>query len=179
MPNPRFLSACLALCFCGVVPVLYAQGNQPDPLTDAQQQAIAAAGIYPAKRIELYVKYLNDRADTIKSLIPRREAARDRRMDDELQAFSSLVDELASNLDQYGGRKADLRPALKRLNKAIPRWQALLHSLPGDPAYQISRDLAAGSVSDLADQAKALTAAQFQYFKTHKKAKGQQWQVPD
>lgn len=158
---------------------LRAQQNQPDPLTDAQQQAIAAAGINPPARIELYVKYLNERANAIKNLIPRREAGQGRRMDSELQAFSALVDELASNLDEYGGRMADLRKALKPLNESIAHWQALLKNLPSDPFYEISRDDARDAVNDLADQAKQLTTTQIQYFKEHPKAKNQEREEPE
>lgn len=179
MPNLRLFPALLVFCCWPLAPALHAQRNQPDPLTDAQQQAIAEAGIDPAGRIELYVKYLNERADNIKSLIPRHESGRGRRMDSELQAFSSLIDELASNLDEYGGRMADLRKALKPLNESIARWQTLLHSLPSDPMYQISRDDAADALSDLATQAKQLTATQLQYFKEHKDAKGQQREEPE
>jgi len=177
MPNLR-LPAALLVLFC-TAPLLRAQHGQPDPLTDAQQQAIAEAGIDPAGRIELYVKYLNERADQIKRLIPRSEAARDRRLDSELEAFASLVDELSSNLDEYGDRKADLRKALKPLNESIPRWQSLLHDLPNSPVFGISRDDATDSVNDLSDQAKKLTADQTEYFKEHPKAKEQQREEPE
>lgn len=157
---------------------LLAQRDQPEILTDAQQQAIAEAGIDPAARIDLYTKYINERADTIKRLTPRSEAARDRRIDSELQAFAALVDELASNLDEYGGRKADLRKALKPLNDSIARWQSILHDLPNDPVFEISRNDASDATSDLAAQARQLTADQEQYFKEHKDAKGQEREEP-
>ncbi len=160
-------------------PLLSAQANHADPLTDVQQQAIAEAGIDPAARIDLYTKYINDRADTIKRLIPRTESARDQRIDNELQAFSSLVDELASNLDEYGERKADLRKALKPLNESIARWQLILHDLPNDPVFEISRNDAADAVGDLASQTKQLSTDQDTYFKEHKDAQGQQRAVPE
>lgn len=176
MLNLRWLVVLLVLCSTRL---LSAQANQADPLTDAQQQAIAEAGIDPAARIDLYTKYINDRADTIKRLIPRSESARDQRIDNELQAFSSLIDELASNLDEYGGRKADLRKALKPLNESIAHWQSILHGLPNDPVFEISRNDAADAVSDLASQTKQLTSDQDTYFKEHKNAKGQQRAVPE
>ncbi len=179
MLNLRLLPALLLVCSCSFAPALWAQRNQPEPLTEAQQEAIAEAGIDPAARIDLYVKYLNQRADTIKRLIPRPEAARGRRIDNELQNFSELIDELASNLDEYGGRKADLRKSLKPLNESIARWQTILKSLPDDPTYEISRNDSTDSVSDLADQAKKLTADQEEYFKEHKNAKGQQREEPE
>jgi hypothetical protein len=171
----RWIAVLLVL---SMTPVLSAQRNQNETLTDAQQQAIAEAGIDPAARIDLYTKYINERADTIKRLIPRTEAARDRRIDSELQAFSSLVDELASNLDEYGERKADLRKALKPLNDSIARWQSLLHDLPNDPVFEVARNDASDAVNDLAPEAKQLTTDQEAYFKEHKDAKGQQREEP-
>lgn len=176
MLNLRFSAALLLVL--STTPGLFAQRNAPETLTDAQQQAIAEAGIDPPARIELYVKYISERADTIKRLIPRSEAARDRRIDSELQALSSLVDELASNLDEYGGRKADLRKALKPLNEGIAHWQSILHSLPNDPMFEISRNDATDAVSDLASQSKQLTADQEAYFKAHKDAAGQERAEP-
>lgn len=175
MLNLRWIAILLVL---GSSAYLSAQANQADPLTDAQQQAIAEAGIDPAARIDLYNKYINERADTIKRLIPRSESARDQRIDNELQAFSALIDELASNLDEYGGRKADLRKALKPLNESIARWQAILHQLPNDPVFEISRNDASDAVNDLAAQTKQLSADQDTYFKEHKDAKGQQREEP-
>lgn len=175
MLNLRWFAVLLVL---SIVPRMPAQRNQSEPLTDAQQQEIAEAGIDPAIRIGLYTKYINERADTIKRLIPRSESARDRRIDGELQAFSSLVDELASNLDEYGGRKADLRKALKPLNESIARWQSMLHDLPNDPFFETSRNDASDATSDLAAQAKQLSADQEQYFKEHKDAKGQEREEP-
>lgn len=178
MPNLR-LPAALLLLLLSSASLLRAQRNGRDPLTDAQQEAIAEAGIDPALRIELYVKYINEHADRIQRLVPRSESARDRAIDGELDDFASLVDELSSNLDEYGDRKADLRKALKPLNESIQRWQSLLHDLPNSPVYSIARDSARDSVNDLADQAKTLTADQIQYFKEHPKDKDQQRAEPE
>ncbi len=179
MPGLRLFPALLLLSFCASAPVLLAQQDHSDPLTEAQQQAIEEAGIDPAARVDLYTKYINERADRIKGLIPRPESGRGRRIDNELQALSALVDELSSNLDEYGERKADLRKALKPLNDSIARWQGILKELPKDPIYEISRADATESVGDLADQMKQLTTDQEQYFKEHPKSKGQEREEPE
>jgi len=157
---------------------LAAQKTQREPLTEAQQEQIAEAGIDPAERIALYTKFVNERADTIKNLGGRHEQGRARRLDDELQDFAALIDELDSNLDEYGERKADLRRSLKPLNESIARWQAVLHDLPNDPVYEVARNDAADAINDLADDAKKLTADQEKYFSEHKDAKGQQREEP-
>jgi len=153
---------------------LAAQRRKPEPLTDAQQEQIAEAGIDPVARVGLYVKFLNERADTIKGLIPRAHtAARGSRIDNELENFSALMDELGDNLDVYSDRKADIRKSLKGLNESVQRWQGVLKDLPSEPAFEISRQDAIESSNDLADQTKKLTADQTAYFNLHKDEKGQ------
>jgi len=157
-----------------IVAPLAAQRQKRDPLTEAQQEQIAEAGIDPTGRVDLYVKFLNERADTIKGLIPRAHtAARGNRLEDELGNFAALVDELGDNLDVYAERKADIRKSLKSLNESIERWQALLKSVPSEQAYEIGLHEAIESSSDLADQARKLTADQTAYFNLHKDEKGQ------
>lgn len=167
------------VCLLLAVP-LRGQRQRPDPLTDAQAQQIAEAGIDPDARIALYTKFLNERADALKGLMSRaHSAARGHRIDAELQNFTALMDELGSNLDEYGDRKADMRKALKALNEAIPRWQQVLNGLPTAPAFEISRQDAIDSSNDLSEQAKQLLADQTAYFKLHKDQKGQQRAEPE
>ena len=157
-----------------IAPTVGAQRQQRDPLSEAQQEQIAEAGIDPVGRVNLYVKFLNQRADTIKGLTTRAHtSARGLRLDNELQDFAALVDELGDNLDVYSDRKADIRKSLKPLNESIERWQALLKALPSEQAFEISLNEAMQSSNDLADQAKQLTAEQTAYFSLHKDEKGQ------
>ncbi len=158
---------------------LCAQRQQPDPLTEAQAEQIANASIDPDARIGLYTKFLNQHADDIQALgrrIP--SVARDHRMRRDLENFANLMDELGDNLDTYGGRKADLRKSLKDLNKAIPRWQRILHGLSNNSGFSISLQDAVDSSDDLATQAKQLLVSQTAYFKLHKKQRGQQRYEP-
>jgi len=132
----RYLTA--LTCLLLVAP-LGAQKEKREPLTEKQQDQIAEAGIDPVARVDLYVKFVNDYCDTIKGLIPRaKSSARARRIDDELQDFTALMDELGDNLDLYSQRKADLRKSLKGLNESIERWQKELHDLPSEPGFELS-----------------------------------------
>ena len=163
----------LSVCFLLALP-LAAQKQKLEPLTEKQQDEIAEAGIAPVSRVALYCKFLNEYADTIKALVPRaKSVARARRIDDELQNFTALMDELGDNLDVYAQRKADLRKSFKLLNESIARWQGLLHDLPSEPGFELSLKDAAASASDLAGQAKQLTSDQEAYFKAHPDEKGQ------
>ncbi len=177
MHRPARRAAALLLLFFAAPP-LHPQRDQREPLNAAQQDQIAEAGIDPDARIALYTKFTGEHAQTIEGLGKRREAGRGRRLDGELQDFAALIDELSSNLDEYGDRKADLRKALKELDEAIPRWQAILRGLPEDSAYEISRNDAGDALGDLAAEARKLTAEQEAYFKEHKDAKGQDREEP-
>ena len=151
-----------------------AQKQKREPLTEKQQDQIEEAGIDPVARVDLYVKFLNEYSDTIKGLIPRaKSTARSHRIDDELQDFSALMDELGDNLDVFSQRKADLRKSLKDLRESIEHWQTILHDLPSEPGFELSLKEAIDSANDLADQAKEITTDQEDYFKAHPDEKGQ------
>ena len=157
-----------------IVAPLAAQKEKREPLTEAQQDQIAEAGIDPVARVDLYVKFLDDHSDTIKGLTTRAHtAARIQRLNGELEDFAALIDELGDNLDVYSGRKADIRKSLKGLNEGIVRWQAVLHGLPSEPGFALSLKEAFDSIGDLSDSAKQITADQEAYFEAHPDEKGQ------
>jgi hypothetical protein len=157
-----------------------AQREQRQTLTPDQADKIRDAGIDPNLRIALYTKFLEGHADTLKKLSPHASSpSAARQIDNGLQDFSSLLDELGSNLDQYGDRKADLRPALKKLNETIPKWLALLQGLPGGLSFDESRKEAVEACQDLSSDAKQLEADQLAYFKAHKEDKGQERAEPE
>jgi len=172
-------SIALILICLYLVPALFAQKNKPEPLTEAQIEQIREAGIVPNERVSLYTKFLNEDADTIKSLTNRSKSlARTKRLDEELQNLTALMDEFGSNLDQYSDRHADIRKALKPLTESTDRWLGILRALAGEPGFDEARKEAIESGEDLADQAKRLLAEQTEYFKLHKDEEGQQRAEP-
>jgi len=174
----RKLNTFIALCLLCSLP-LVAQKQKREPLTEAEVDQIREAGVDPDARIKLYTKFLDEHAEVIKSLTNRaRGAARSHRPDDELQDFTALMDELDSNLDLYSERKADLRPSLKSLNEATPRWLGILRVLAGEPGFELARKEAIESGEDLADEAKRILTEQTEYFKVHKDVKGQERAEP-
>ena len=153
---------------------LPAQKDKPEPLTEAQIEQIREAGIYPDDRVKLYTQFLSEHADTIKSLTNRTKSiGRGKRLDEELQDLTALMDELGSNLDVYSDRHADIRKALKPLAEATDHWLGVLRALPGEPSFDLSRKEAIESCEDLADQAKRLLTEQTEYFNLHKDEQGQ------
>jgi hypothetical protein len=169
------MRALVAVSFCFLLTLpLFAQKEKREPLTDTQQDQIAEAGIDPVARIDLYVKFTNEHADTIKGLIKRAKGpARSRRLTDELEDFTALMDELGDNLDVYSQRNADLRKSLKGLNEGVQQWQGVLHDLPSEPAFELALKEALDSTKDLVDQAKQISADQEAYFNAHPDEKGQ------
>jgi hypothetical protein len=156
-----------------------AQKEKREPLTGPQIEQIREAGIFPDDRINLYTKFINEHADTIKGLTSRaKSASRAQRLDGELQDFTALMDELGSNLDVYSERKADIRKGLRNLNESAPRWLGILRALPGEPGFDVARKEAIESGEDLADQAKRLLSEQTDYFAQHKDEQGQERAEP-
>jgi hypothetical protein len=169
------MRALVAFIFCLLLAAnLPAQKERREPLTEVQQDQIAEAGIDPAARVDLYVKFIGEHADTIRGLIKRAKSpARSHRLDDELQDFSSLMDELGDNLDVYSGRNADLRKSLKGLNDGVQIWAGVLRDLPSEAGFELSLKEALDSSNDLVAQAKQITVDQDAYFKAHPDEKGQ------
>lgn len=163
------LSTALALLCLFPATRLLAQKNRPEPLTEAQQDQIAEAGVYPNERVKLYITYTDEHADAIKSLAGRnKSAARAKRLDEELQDLTALMDEFGSNLDVYSERHADIRKSIKTLPEAADRWLAVLRAIPSEPSFEVSLKEALESGQDFSDQAKQLVTDQTAYFLLHK-----------
>jgi hypothetical protein len=130
--------ASMLFCLLLVAPSL-AQKQKREPLTEAEVDKIAEAGVDPNARVDLYTQFLNEHADAIKSLSNRKSSdARASRLSDALEDFTALMDELGENLDMYSERKADIRKSLQKLNDATSRWQGILRALAGEPGFSPS-----------------------------------------
>jgi hypothetical protein len=168
------VSAAILVFLLVSLPTQAQEQEKRDPLTGPQIEQIREAGIDPEERVKLYTKFIDEHAATIKGLTFRAKSnARSRRVDDELQDFTALMDELGSNLDTYSDRHADIRKSLKELNDATPRWLGILRALAGEPPFDLSRKEAIEAGEDLADQGKRLLAEQTEYFNVHKDERGQ------
>lgn len=172
MPSMGRFAAIAVLLLC--VSSLFAQKEKREPLTEAEIEQIREAGIDPVERVLLYTKFLDQHAEAIKSLSNRaKSAARSNRLDDELQDFTALMDELGSNLDVFSERKADIRKPLEPLAEAAQRWVRILRALAGEPGFDLARKEAIESGEELADEASRLFHEQTNYFNEHKEEKGQ------
>jgi hypothetical protein len=144
-------------------------------LTETEIEQVREAAVFPVIRVNLYTKFLGERAIKIRNLVNRpKSAQRVIELDDSLQDFTSLMDEMGSNLDQYSDRHSDIRKALKPLTEAMPRWLTILRSVPGESGFDLSRKEAIESGEELMDQATRLLHEQEEYFATHKDEKDQE-----
>jgi hypothetical protein len=176
--RPLRCFAAILACLLLAAP-LCAQKQKREPLTDAEIDQIREAGLDPNERVVLYTKFLDEHAEAIKALTGRvKSAARSSRLDDALQDFTALMDELGSNLDLYSERKSDIRKALKPLTEATEKWLGTLRALAPEQGFELARTEAIESGEDLAGQAKDLLAEQTEYFKLHKEEQGQERKVP-
>ena len=122
--RPRLLLALTVATLAALAgfnaPIVAAQKDHHDPLTEAQVDKIREAGIDPNERIRLYTEYLNEHVNVVKSLTSRgKSEARAIHLDRELQDVTTLMDEIGSNLDEYSDRHADMRQALKMLVRRV------------------------------------------------------------
>ncbi|MGC1424371.1 MAG: hypothetical protein WA354_11220 [Terracidiphilus sp.] len=160
-------------------PIAAAQKDHHDPLTEAQVEKIREAGIYPNERLKLYIEYLGDHVNVVKSLTNRGKSdARSMHLDNELQDVATLMDELGSNLDEYSDRHADIRLALRALAEDSQHWLIALKALAGEGPFDLSRKEAIEAGEDLADQSQRLLREQTDYFALHKDEKGQERAEP-
>jgi hypothetical protein len=177
--RPLFRLLLPSLIFLLVMASLAAQKVKRDPLTPAEVEKIREAGIDPSERVKLYTEFISDHVNTVKNLTSRsKSAARSKRLDDELQNVTALMDELGDNLDQYSDRHADMRGGLKPLTEASQQWLTTLKALAGEPGFDISRKEAIESGEDLSDEAQRLLREQTEYFDQHKEQRGQERAEP-
>jgi len=152
-----------------------AQHARTASLTETEIDQVREAAVFPSERVQLYTKFLDERAKKIKDLSGRpKSSQRVLKMDEALQDFTALMDEAGSNLDQYSDRHSDIRKGLKPLTEATPRWLTMLRMIPGESGFDLARKEAIESGEELADQAKRLLQEQETYFASHKDENGQE-----
>lgn len=111
-----------------------------DPLTDAEADQLRQVALEPDKRLKLYIKFTEARLDAIDQARndPKQEGGRGQKIHDLLEDFTSLIDEINDNLDQYEGHALDkdqvkqLHKGLKEVVTAEDRFRARLRTLRHD-----------------------------------------------
>ncbi len=107
--------ACLLLLMA-----LPAAARKHDPLTEAEADQLREVAMEPYKRIRLMIKFTEARLVAIDQIRvdPKLAADRGKQIHDLLEDFTSLIDEINDNLDQYEGRPLD-KDAVKQYHKGL------------------------------------------------------------
>jgi hypothetical protein len=174
-PVPSLAFFALSLLFLSLSVYAPAQRLRTANLSEKEIEEVRESSIFPTERVKIYTRIIDERANKIKDLTNRpRSAQRVLKLDDALQDFTALMDEVGSNLDQYSDRHSDIRKALKPLTDATPRWLGILRTLPGESGFDLARKEAIESGEELGAQANRLLHEQDEYFATHKDEKNQE-----
>jgi hypothetical protein len=99
---------------------LPAAARRRDPLTEAEADQLREVAMEPYKRIKLMIKFTEARLVAIDQIRvdPKLAAGRGKQIHDLLEDFTSLMDEINDNLDQYEGRPLD-KDAVKQYHKGL------------------------------------------------------------
>jgi hypothetical protein len=148
-------------------PMAYGQ-IQASALSDAEVEQVRDARYVPANCVLLFAKFLDDRTQKIHDLYAKtRQPGRETDTRELMEQFTSIVDELNDNLDDYGPRHADLRKALPKILASADRWATELKAPPEDESYSVARKLALESIRDLRESTTELASEQDAWFKAH------------
>jgi hypothetical protein len=116
---------------------LPAAARKRDPLTEAEADQLREVAMEPYKRIKLMIKFTEARLVAIDQVRvdPKLAADRGKQIHDLLEDFTSIMDEINDNLDQYEGRPLDkdmvkqYHKGLKELIEADERFDLRLRTL--------------------------------------------------
>jgi hypothetical protein len=114
-----------------------AAAKRRDPLTEAEADQLRQVAMEPYNRIKLMIKFTEARLTSIDQvrLDPKQAADRGKQIHDLLEDFTSLMDEINDNLDQYEARTLDkdtvkqYHKGLKELIEADGRFDLRLNAL--------------------------------------------------
>ena len=154
--------------------------RRDDPLTQEEIDLLRDAAVEPEPRMKLYVQFARARLVKLEQMrADPKVTDRPHQTHNMLQEFLTVFDELNDNLDNFEGRKADLRKALKAVIEGDTEFQAKLRALKGDPRsakedsteYQFILSTAMETVDNAATDHRKLLTEQQEIWKNKKKEK--------
>ncbi len=176
MKSLRLAVYALAVCVCAG-PFLAVTAQEREPLNDNEIGELREAAQEPLKRLRLYVSFSGSRLLDIDNLQGKNNVPdRGQHIHDLLQDFSTLIDEMDDNIDEYATRGQDMRKALPEVIKAETDYQTRLRTLQqtamNDPkaaqeyrAYNFALEDAMESVRGSLEDAQKTLADQTEQFK--------------
>lgn len=151
-----------------------------DPLTQPEIDQLRDTAVEPELRMKLYVQFARARLVSLEQMrSDPKTTDRPRQTHQMLEDFLAVYDELNDNLDNFEGRKSDLRKALKAVIEGDTEFQAKLRALKDDARtskeeaseYQFILSNAIESVDSNTEDHRKLLAEQEEIWKHKKKTK--------
>jgi hypothetical protein len=169
----------------GVFLLAFAAGVSPaqrhsDPLTQAEIDQLRDTAVEPELRMKFYVQFARARLVALEQMrADPKVTDRPHRTHQMLEDFLAVYDELNDNLDNFEGRKSDLRKALKAVIEGDTEFQAKLRALQDDARssrqeseeYRFILSNALESVDGNTEDHRRLLAEQEELWKHKKKGK--------
>jgi hypothetical protein len=122
-----------AIAACALSLLLLAPASaqrQHDSLTNPEIDQLRDTALEPDLRLKLYVKFARARLASLEQArSDPKTTDRGQETHDRLQEFLDIYDEMNENIDNYVGRKSDLRKALKPVIESDTEFQAKLRAL--------------------------------------------------
>jgi hypothetical protein len=152
--------------------------RRSDPLTPTEIDQLRDAAMEAEPRMKLYVAFARAR------LVKLEQMRSDPKITDRahqthamLEEFLTIYNELNDNLDNFEGRKADLRKALKVVIEGDNEFQAKLRAIKGDPRsskaeaneYEFVLSSAMETVDSAVDEHRKMLTEQEEVWKHRKK----------
>jgi hypothetical protein len=124
------------------LPSFSAKNHEHDPLTDEETNQLREESDTPPRKIALYMKFINQRMQTLDHLRTDTHQSQDRgsRIHEVLADFVSLSDELGDNIDDAASKYVDIRKVLPDVINANSQWQKALEALKAGAAADESKE---------------------------------------
>ncbi len=154
--------------------------RRSDPLTQAEIDQLRDTAVEPELRMKFYVQFARSRLVALEQMrADPKVTDRPLRTHQMLEDFLAVYDELNDNLDNFEGRKSDLRKALKAVIEGDTEFQAKLRALQDDARssrqeadeYRFILSNAIESVDSNTEDHRRLLAEQEELWKHKKKGK--------
>ncbi len=154
--------------------------RRTDPLTQAEIEQLRDTAVEPEMRMKFYVQFARARLVALEQMRSDPKVTdRPLRTHQMLEDFLAVYDELNDNLDNFAGRKSDLRKALKAVIEGDTEFQAKLRALQDDARssrqesdeYRFILSNAIESVDSNTEDHRKLLAEQEELWKHKKKGK--------
>jgi hypothetical protein len=111
-----------------------------DPLNNKEADEVREASMEGDKRLPLFAQFARVRLEMVEHMRsdPRLAEARGQQVHDLLEDFTTLVDELGDNIDDFVQRGDDVRKPLKTVIETLTSFQLKLRTIKetkDDPAF--------------------------------------------